>query len=428
MMARWPVVLLLLQAQVLQCSFLRTAPAPSASCAALLDRYCANETDPLLARCYKGMRDGLHGKVKIPLVAAFSGSEDGPTRAWRCYSPTALKQDPSATPLMQREFNRAAPGKGASAYCTDKSGQLLAQLHECDPDWKPPCQPGQRCPVTVFPGGGRPPQPSAHIPSLVFVPSIGGRNGTLIGFSETAGPCPHDSKQTCSLAARRSSDLGATWSADSYPASQATKIPTPGSHSHWCCPMSVFDPGSSTIILHFSNRTVIKGGCDIGESQPGGVLQIRSTDSGISWFGFTDIQLQIEFPQQPKNCMEPTSGAGLVMRPDHSGKYGGRLVFCPVRNAYQGDIPIWSDDHGRTFNYSTGLYMPGLDECNIAQAANGSLYLISRNCLEADINKCQMATSPLDEISRSFGNGDHHFVYSISNDGGETVRLTVIYC
>ena len=39
------------------------------------------------------------------------------------------------------------------------------------------------------------------------------------------------------------------------------------------------------------------------------------------------------------------------MRPVN-GKYGGRLVFCAVRNAYEGDTPVWSDDgpqpaHGR---------------------------------------------------------------------------------
>jgi hypothetical protein len=61
--------------------------------------------------------------------------------------------------------------------------------------------------------------------------------------------------------------------------------------------------------------------------------------------------------------MKPTSGAGLVMRPDLQGRYAGRLVFCPVRNAYQGDIPIWSNDVGRTFNFSTELYLSGLTQC-----------------------------------------------------------------
>jgi hypothetical protein len=46
------------------------------------------------------------------------------------------------------------------------------------------------------------------------------------------------------------------------------------------------------------------------------------------------------------------------MRPV-DGKYGGRLVFCAVRNAYEGDVPVWSDDGGKSYNYSTGVYLPG---------------------------------------------------------------------
>ena len=84
-----------------------------------------------------------------------------------------------------------------------------------------------------------------------------------------------------------------------------------------------------------------------------------------------------------------------------------------------------------SYKYSTGLYLPGLDECNIAQAANGSLFLISRNCREGNLNKCQMVddtgthesgvgsvdTTTLSPMMKGVGN--HHFVYSISNDGGE---------
>jgi hypothetical protein len=87
-----------------------------------------------------------------------------------------------------------------------------------------------------------------------------------------------------------------------------------------------------------------------------------------------------------------------VMRPV-GGKYGGRLVFCAVRNAYEGDVPVWSDDGGKTYNFSTGVYLPGLDECNIAQSANGSLFLIARNCREGNLDKCQMMTNEEDHAT-----------------------------
>jgi hypothetical protein len=112
-------------------------------------------------------------------------------------------------------------------FCSN-SAQLEALLRKCDPGWTPPppppCPAGQRCPLTVFPGG--------HIPSLVLVPPAGAaENGTLIGFSEWVGTC---GAAKCSLGARRSTDRGASWGAAAFPADEATQLPSPGTHSHWC--------------------------------------------------------------------------------------------------------------------------------------------------------------------------------------------------
>ena len=67
--------------------------------------------------------------------------------------------------------------------------------------------------------------------------------------------------------------------------------------------------------------------------------------------------------------------------------------------------------------------MPGLDECNIAQSANGSLFLIARNCQQGNLNTCQMLHEHSSDAAgaaaageRADGVGDHNFVYSISND------------
>ena len=79
------------------------------------------------------------------------------------------------------------------------------------------------------------------------------------------------------------------------------------------------------------------------------------------------------------------------------------LTLESITISDEGDIPVWSDDGpqpsprppsltlphsnrlpvcsgGKTYSFSTGVYKPGMDECNIAQAANGSLMLIARNC------------------------------------------------
>ena len=56
--------------------------------------------------------------------------------------------------------------------------------------------------------------------------------------------------------------------------------------------------------------------------------------------------------------------------------------------------------------------------------------MISRNCREGDLDKCQMMQEPqqqrgvvdvnMPDQDKESGTGNHHFVYSISNDGGES--------
>ena len=118
------------------------------------------------------------------------------------------------------------------------------------------------------------------------------------------------------------------------------------------------------------------------------------------------------------------------MRPA-SGKYDGRIVFCAVRNAYQGSVPVWSDDGGRHYNYSSSLHLPGMDECQIAQAPDGSLYLIARNCwpsTAAATNHSHLECRILrdanggDSYSNGGGSGGGPFynAFSVSTNGGET--------
>ena len=100
------------------------------------------------------------------------------------------------------------------------------------------------------------------------------------------------------------------------------------------------------------------------------------------------------------------------MRPDASGRFGGRLVFCASSAPYRGVIVTFSDSQGKHWNASSSLFLPGLDECQIAQAANGSLMLIDRNC---NWQHCRgMAPQSLPP-----GN-PHRLVVSASDTGGET--------
>jgi hypothetical protein len=103
------------------------------------------------------------------------------------------------------------------------------------------------------------------------------------------------------------------------------------------------------------------------------------------------------------------------------GKFGGRLVMCATRNPYQGDLPIYSDDGGETWNVSLGVDVPGMDECQIAQAGNGSLFLIARNCNASSLGTCGMMLEDGHRVHGDSSNvGSKTFAVAWSDTGGET--------
>eukprot|EP01052_Picozoa_sp_SAG31_P011029 SAG31_NODE_615_length_13521_cov_43.196916_6_plen_285_part_00 len=235
-------------------------------------------------------------------------------------------------------------------------------------------------------------------------------------------PCGH-------LCSRMSTDHGHTFAPKINVPAAAGLPARPRANGGWCCPQAAYCPKTGTIFLQFSSEANELGGCDNNAEQIGGVLQVQSSDGGRSWGSFRNIS---EHLIGASKCLSPTSGQGLVMRPDAAGNYGGRLVFCAVHSPYRGDLPLWSDDGGATYNYSkkgAGVNEPGLDECNIAQAANGSLYLISRNCERADLSQCGMLRRGSMGNSRVQGHvGGKRFAVSVSTDGGEHVSAALLLC
>ena len=115
--------------------------------------------------------------------------------------------------------------------------------------------------------------PKGDIPSLAYVPpgapGAHAQNGTLLAFMEP-------------LHVARSTDHGRSWSAPAVPDDPASPGDPrwPGTGSHYCCPMSVYDPASKAVFLQFGNSTSMKGGCDIDIEQLGGIRQLQSTDAG----------------------------------------------------------------------------------------------------------------------------------------------------
>jgi hypothetical protein len=300
----------------------------------------------------------------------------------------------------------AACGQHAACNCcrigpkpTRKGGKPI-----CDPLPPPP---GADTNTIVFKDGGS--------PSLTYVPpgdpGAHSKNGTLLAFSGATR-------------LRSSTNHGHSWSNPSNPVAPSGEGAGSGAQT-------VYDPHRHTVFLQFGNVSSVKVGCDIGEEQLNGIKQLQSTDAGASWGNFVDVEKQlvkegVPVPAGgprlgPGTCLGPTGGEALVMRPVH-GKYGGRMVFCAVQNAYQGDIPVWSDDGGKTFNFSAGVYKKGLDECSIAQTANGSLLLIARNCHNSNLRQCQMRRQlAMRNDQEDPGQiGSHTFAVSMSHDGGES--------
>jgi hypothetical protein len=325
----WAAAVLLASVEPLRGHDDTPVPIPT-RCNAALDNFCGNETQPDLLSCYDLLR--RRGK-KLPMIAALSGPCYIPghcTPRWHCYSPSdLLGPDPASLPVTQRRFKGHMCWPNGTGVC-NCSRALLQVLDECE-------GPASGA-VEVF-------QSVAVIPALVFHPASPPLlpNGSLVAFSEG---CAGTRGALCS---RHSTDHGLSWSEIVYPAAAAGLPARPGPNSGWAQPQAAYDPRTKAVLLQFTNETSEQGGCDNDAEQLSGVLQVSSSDGGITWGNFRNVQQQLAAAASSGStslsCLAPTSGQGLSMRPV-DGQYNGRLVFCAVRNPYQGDVPVWSDDGG----------------------------------------------------------------------------------
>ena len=79
--------------------------APSVACADTVDRFCGDRSNSLLSACYKAQHD-----PSVRLLAAFSTSDGGSTKAWRCYAPYDLNgPHPAAVPLLDSALTGLFP-------------------------------------------------------------------------------------------------------------------------------------------------------------------------------------------------------------------------------------------------------------------------------------------------------------------------------
>ena len=379
---------------------------PAGRCQSLLDAFCNNAT--LNAACLSSMKQG---NFQTPLYARNDGAFHSSQHAWRCYSPSSLSPD-------------LAHYTSGHAYCTESELDTLI--------WE--CTGHVTAPVLVF-GKGTPTPAGAlsyvNEPSLLYVPPSQ-QNETNDSSSSSSSSCcccgvllavaggASALQPTLgrALVLRRSFDGGATWSAVTLPMGPFADARTVGSFFQ---NQLTYDTVTGTVILTVGNITNHLNSCGNGPGNTeslDGLLQLVSKDVGATWSRATPVNAA----RSPTTCLAPTTGHGVVMNAETTPvRFRGRVLMAAVHNAYHGDVIVFSDDHGKSYNSSgTSLHHQGLDEVSISQLPNGSLAAIIRNCMPGTPN-CQMMQQQQQQQQQQQlggGGGGRHFLWTTSQDGG----------
>jgi hypothetical protein len=181
----------------------------------------------------------------------------------------------------------------------------------------------------------------------------------------------------------------------------------------WREPTLVHSSAGNVVVLSYTRCDTVKGGCDSGEQNDNSMFRMVSTDRGLSFGTATRPNLV----GSPSSCLIPTGGCVI-----EKGPHAGRQLYMNPREAYGGEVVSFTDD-GVNWNVSTGLFTPGLDEANVAQTRNGSLFAVMRNCYTASggvAHGCSLLGRSHSENEASVGPSAHRVATAISRDGGVT--------
>lgn len=149
------------------------------------------------------------------------------------------------------------------------------------------------------------------------------------------------------LCMKRSDDGGATWGTLSVIARDA------------CQPTPVWDEPSASIVLNFNRLSTMAN------------MQMRSLDVGQTWTTPTDLTSFIG----PTGPYDVGPGTGIRLT---RGAHPGRILFIGHHDAYQYDRVWYSDDGGVTYTLSQ-TPLPKMDEAQLAELPDGTIYATLRN-------------------------------------------------
>jgi hypothetical protein len=327
----------------------RSDSDPTPACAADLDAYCGNASDPGLAPCYASIRASHR---ETPMVAAYSGDIKHSEPIWRCYSPSDLSGG-ATTPLMRRHFvNHNATCTAPHCCCT--APPLRKVLARCDPSWAPPPAPPPRGPHTgVLLFGARQPAPKGGVSwthfgnavSLLFIPgtatgrgsSAAGTNGTLIALTLARGIASasggtggnHSRFQVEVPIIRRSQNGGVSWGPDIFPLG-----PQPQRGDRWLPMQQVYDATAGRLLLTLGNGTEPIPRALSCESH--GIAQLASTDGGLHWSAAVDDISALLSGET--TCLAPTGGVGIQLRKGRCAcvphVYSRRAAHCARQRSW----------------------------------------------------------------------------------------------
>ena len=211
--------------------------------------------------------------------------------------------------------------------------------------------------------------PFYRIPSLICTPK-----GTLLAFCEARSG--NDQSPT-NMVLKRSLDGGKTWLAMQMVVKavpEAVMDPTP-----------VVDRKSGEVLLVYDRWPEMPKGRDLGEFKrlPGlgrdsiTTWVTTSKDEGATWSTPVDITAMTKKREWTETIHGP--GVGIHMR-------SGRLVIPCCENRPNAspwgvcwNFAIYSDDHGKTWQLSDNEVGPGVNETQVVELADGTLYLNMRS-------------------------------------------------
>jgi hypothetical protein len=308
-------------------------------------------------------------------------------------------------------------------------------------------------------------------PDMVFVPSPNGQgSGTLLAF--VVAECKHRSAEVVVM--KRSTDAGTTWGPLSCPWRGFEQ------YQSWSAASPVYDPVRQVVLLMIGNVTSWGGhpfvynstsheydrntsyrSCDTGTDDfPNldGPFAIESADHGVTWraagllgerahhpfcrFGvcsnYSAVSAQLQARGVPSTCLAVTDNSALALPPSATAPHG-RLLFT-MSDEHEGtddktdggDVIVFTDDGGSTWQFSAALHQRGSSEGAVAMLRNGSVFSVMRHCtidpnstLKQCINADKRSSGPTDSgeilmTSQRTQGIDPNFrlAYAVSDDAG----------